>query len=61
MNQQTEQVREVKPCEMCGTPTVDQWGGYCHDCDNYFESVYYEQEIERIQLERIQLGDENAI
>jgi len=26
-------------CIMCNAPTVDQWGGYCHDCDNYMEAV----------------------
>lgn len=42
---QTE-IREEKPCTMCGTPTVDQWGGYCHDCDSYFESVILDQAID---------------
>jgi len=31
-------------CDVCGTPTTDQWGGYCHDCDNDFEAVIAEQQ-----------------
>jgi len=26
-------------CIMCSQPTTDQWGGYCHDCDNYLEAI----------------------
>lgn len=24
----------LKPCLNCETLTNDNWGGYCHDCDN---------------------------
>jgi len=30
-------------CTLCNAPTTDQWGGYCHDCDNYMEAVIAEQ------------------
>jgi hypothetical protein len=35
----TMQDRKEEPCILCGSLTTDQWGGYCHDCDSYFEAV----------------------
>lgn len=27
----------LEPCLECDTPTTDQWGGLCHDCDNQLD------------------------
>lgn len=36
---------DTSPCNMCGKLTINDWDGYCEDCNNYFETVNVEQQI----------------